>query len=209
IVAALEATGRFENALIVFTSDHGDHVGDHDRVGKGTFYEPSVHIPLVVRLPGAAGAGRRVATPVELQRVPATILAAGGADIPPWWNYPALPVPDITDSCGKTTDAERPVCGFLNTGTMIRIGPWKLSHYTAGFSELFNLDEDPTETINRINDPACDALLARLDSALRLWIQASIVTSHNDQRLPRKPALSASHAFGRRGWRQPYPAPLT
>lgn len=208
IIDALKASKRYENSLIVFTSDHGDHVGDHDRVGKGTFYEPSIHIPLVVRLPGGACSGDRIANPVELQSVPATLLAAGGVPIPSWWHYPTLPLGDVTTTATTSKLGILPICGYLDSGAMIRCGSWKLSHYTAGFSELFNIDEDPTEACNRIDDPTCLSIRTEMDNALREWVHSSIVCSNNDQLLPQNPPLSNSPEFSRVGWRRPWPAPL-
>lgn len=208
IIAALQASGRFENSLIVFTSDHGDHVGDHDRVGKGTFYEPSVHIPLVVRLPGAIRSGQRITTPVELQSVPATLLTAGGVSPPGWWHYRTLPLGNESTSTNASQAGANPVFGYLDTGTMVRLGPWKLSHYTAGFSELFNLEEDPREASNRINDASCASIRMELDAALREWIHASIIVANKAQLLPDNPPLITSREFSRVGWRRRWPAPF-
>ena len=58
ILAALEETGTLDDTLIVFTSDHGDALGDHGLIYKSFFYEPIAHIPLLARGPGVAAGAR-------------------------------------------------------------------------------------------------------------------------------------------------------
>ena len=55
LVAALKARGRYENALIIVTADHGELLGEHDIVGHmgRMLYEPLLHVPMVVKFPGA------------------------------------------------------------------------------------------------------------------------------------------------------------
>src|SRR5690606_21651462 len=80
IMATLAEEGLLENTIVIFTSDHGDYLGDHDFIGKGTYYESSIHIPLIVRLPeGKAGLYDGL---VELTDVTATMLAFAGAKVP-------------------------------------------------------------------------------------------------------------------------------
>jgi arylsulfatase A-like enzyme len=58
LFGALKARGDWDNTLVVFTSDHGEMLGDHGLLGKGGFFAEGQHIPLMIRLPG--GAARRV-----------------------------------------------------------------------------------------------------------------------------------------------------
>lgn len=51
LLAALAETGQADNTLVVFTSDHGEMMGSHGRLGKGVVYEESFRIPLILRLP--------------------------------------------------------------------------------------------------------------------------------------------------------------
>ena len=77
ILQALEETGRLENTVIIFCSDHGDYLGDHGLIGKGTFLEASTHVPLIVRTPQQSG--RRVHEhPASIEDITATLLALGG-----------------------------------------------------------------------------------------------------------------------------------
>ncbi|MGH7010652.1 MAG: sulfatase-like hydrolase/transferase, partial [Caulobacteraceae bacterium] len=79
IVEALEETGRLDDTWIIYTSDHGDLMGEHRMIAKMVFYEPSVRVPLVVRPPGGI-APLRVATPVQLMDLAATFREIAGAE---------------------------------------------------------------------------------------------------------------------------------
>jgi len=79
ILKALDDTGQMDNTLIIFTSDHGELLGDFFSFGKRSYHDPVVKVPLLCRLPGVFPAGRRCATPVSLVDVTATMLGAAGA----------------------------------------------------------------------------------------------------------------------------------
>src|SRR5690606_20712658 len=75
----LEKQNLMENTLIVFTSDHGEMLGDHARFQKDIWYKESATVPLVIRNPRDLQP-RRNASPVELTDVTATMLDAAGLD---------------------------------------------------------------------------------------------------------------------------------
>jgi arylsulfatase A-like enzyme len=71
----LRAKGILDRSLLVITSDHGEELFDHGGFGhKRTLYGEQLEIPLLIREPGGVGAGRRIAEPVSLVDLPATIL---------------------------------------------------------------------------------------------------------------------------------------
>jgi arylsulfatase A-like enzyme len=80
ILQRLEELGLAEDTIVVFTSDHGDMMGEHRLVGKCVQYESSVRVPLLVRAPGVAP--RRVATPVSQVHLTPTLLDLLGRSIP-------------------------------------------------------------------------------------------------------------------------------
>ena len=65
LLQRLDELGMSDNTLVVFTSDHGEMLGDHGMNSKFVFYEGSAHVPLLLRMPGAIAAGKRVATPIS------------------------------------------------------------------------------------------------------------------------------------------------
>jgi arylsulfatase A-like enzyme len=74
LLADLEARGLLENTLVVITSDHGEEFGEHGRSWHGrTLYMPSIHVPLVVRLPDGSRAGERIREPVSLTDLAVTV----------------------------------------------------------------------------------------------------------------------------------------
>lgn len=82
ILDALEATGQLANTMIVFTSDHGEMLGDLGLIGKEDMYSPSVRVPMLMRRPDRAGAGTRVTVPTSLVDIGRTMLTAAGVEAP-------------------------------------------------------------------------------------------------------------------------------
>jgi len=82
-LARLRQAGRFEEALIVFLSDHGEEFGEHGRLGHQLgLYEESLAIPLLIKLPGGEGAGTVDGRPASLVDLMPTILAHRGIPVP-------------------------------------------------------------------------------------------------------------------------------
>ena len=175
VLAALEEIGALDNTLVVYASDHGDHLGERGLWWKHTFFEESVKVPLIMRLPDVLPAGETRDHVVNLIDLSQTMIEAMSAPIlphadgrsfwavakdgtAPWRNetfceYCTDPVPEWT---GGRAVQQR----------MIRSGNWKLSLYDSDPPLLFNLGSDPDEKRNRANDPDCagvlQTLLARL-----------------------------------------------
>lgn len=161
LLAKLDELGLSGNTIVVFTSDNGGlHVpeGGHQtathntpfRAGKGFLHEGGTRIPLILRWPGRAAAGRLVDAPVVNTDWLPTLLQIAG-----------LPVPDGLDGAGMAplidggkTPARSLFWHFphyANQGSRpsgsVRDGDWKLiENYEDGSAALFNLREDPCET---------------------------------------------------------------
>lgn len=75
---ALEETGRLEDTLILYTSDHGEFLGDYDCFGKRSMLDAAARIPMVVRYPERFSPGETCDTPTNLVDVMPTLLAVGG-----------------------------------------------------------------------------------------------------------------------------------
>ncbi len=80
ILAALDRNGLRENTLIVYASDHGDHVGDRGLFWKHTFYDESWKVPMILSWPGRLPTGERRDAIVSLVDLTATLIEALGAD---------------------------------------------------------------------------------------------------------------------------------
>ena len=155
IVAALEERGIRQNTLIIFTSDHGEMLFDFGRGGKGNFYEPVIRMPLIVAPPRPSLDGLEIEGLVETFDIAATALDYAGAEIPPRMSASSLrPLLD-GDGSGK----EAALCEYVVNdrsfrGICIRTERHKYVHWDRERPEqFFDLQEDPLERRNLIDDP--------------------------------------------------------
>lgn len=81
IVTALEQSGKINETLIIFTSDHGEFLGDYNCFGKRSFLDSAARVPLICSLPNHFEAGLTCDTPVSLVDVMPTVLAAANAQV--------------------------------------------------------------------------------------------------------------------------------
>ena len=161
ILGALEETGALERTLIVFTSDHGDALGDHGLAYKSAFYESIAHVPLLVRGPGVTPGGRCPALISTLDLVPLFYRTCGLE--PPPVVQGIDPTPLLRD---PSAPGRSHVYSELQGRAMVRDERFKYVHYRDGECELYDLPADPTEERNLAPDPAYTGELARLRGLL-------------------------------------------
>ena len=160
ILEVLRRKGLLENTILIFSSDHGDYLGDHNLIGKGTFYESSIHVPLIVHVPRTEEAAV-CQDLVSLSDVTATMLCLAGCDVPGYMD--SIPLPGL----GLPRPAPREcIIGMIQGGWMIDDGEWRLSKYDTGENLLFNVCRDPEEQQNLFVDPAYIDVCIRLDARL-------------------------------------------
>ena len=201
ILKTLEEQGLTENTVVIFASDHGDHLGDHNLIGKGDFYEGSVHVPLLAQGPGI-DAGETYAGLVELGDVTATLVKLSGCEVPDYMD--SIPLPAL----GLGDRRERPFSiGVTSSGWMIFDGRWKLSKYSTGDVTFFDLENDPTEQVNLMRDPAYEEKFRQMDMLLTQAIMRSVTDGNYDQRVYQSD-LATDPTFGHRGWQRAYPQSL-
>ena len=83
LLAGLRERRLYDGALVVVASDHGESLGEHGETTHGVFlYEATIHVPLLLRLPGTREGGRRVSARVSLVDVAPTVLAAAAVAVP-------------------------------------------------------------------------------------------------------------------------------
>ncbi len=201
ILSALEESGRLDNTMVIFASDHGDMVGDHGINAKGNYYEGSCHVPMLVR-PAGGGLGTSNTDLVTLTDVTGTLLAASGHGVPTVMD--ARPLPGL----GLDGDTPREViAGGLQSCWMAFDGSYKLVKYGNGAAGLFDLAQDPQEADNLADSPQHAGEFRRLDAILWCEVMQSVQRSHGDNLvyLPEDDALWADEAFGRPGWQRTYP----
>jgi arylsulfatase A-like enzyme len=173
LLDALRARGRYENALVIVTADHGEFLGEHGQVGHigRMLYEPVLHVPLVVKLPGADHRRGVVETPVQLVDVLPTVVEATGATLPA--GVQGEPLLAVTHA----SLAEEEINPFLvshygetyNRGVRVLYdGDYKLISTTRGERMLFDLAHDPEEVhdLAEREPERTTSLLRRLHEAL-------------------------------------------
>ena len=167
ILRALEENGLAGDTLIVYSSDHGEHAGDHDLWMKRTFYEESARVPTIVSWPGVLREGTvcdRVMSALDLG---ATMLDAIDAPaIPGSPGRSALPL--LKGDCQDWEDVAFSEYSLYEGAVqrMIRQDEWKLIYYHEQPPQLYNLNEDPLEETDRASDPACRQVVSDLTARL-------------------------------------------
>ena len=174
IVAALRENDLEENTLVLYTSDHGEQVGEHGLWWKQTFYEDSVKVPAILAWPGHLPAGTRCDRVISSLDLNATMLDALGCPALPHSRgrsvLPLLADPQnaawddvaFSEFCQDAAGAGGPFPAEGIFQRMIRRGPWKLNYYHGQPCQLFDLQADPRERCDLADDPAHQETLAAL-----------------------------------------------
>ncbi|MEZ5888236.1 MAG: choline-sulfatase [Paracoccaceae bacterium] len=160
ILAVLEATRQ--EAVILFTSDHGDMLGERGLWFKMNFFEGAARVPLMIAAPSVASG--RIDTPVSTLDVTPTLAALAGIsldEVAPWTAGESL-LPVAAGGARAPVPMEYAAEGSITPLVALRDGPWKYVRCSADPEMLFNLDEDPGERTNRAGDPAAAPALERL-----------------------------------------------
>jgi len=160
LLAALQERGYLDDAVVIFTSDHGDCMGDHGQIEKWTMYDQITRVPCIVWSPGRFGGGRAVDGLVQLFDLGPTILELAGVEVPESFEARSL-VPALAGDEWQPRDwvFTEQQGDFNLTGTQFETGmrsrDWKLVHFLGEEAgQLFDLVDDPGETRNLWHDPA-------------------------------------------------------
>ena len=143
-VDLLQDRGQLENTLIVFSSDHGEMLGDHNRWGKSLPYQTSIGVPLVVAGPEVE-AGLVTDTLVSLIDLTATFLDIADLQVPSGMAGQSLK-PVLS---GQTKIHRQRVRSGLGDWRLVYDGRYKLIQNFEDKSWLFDLEDDPAESQNQ------------------------------------------------------------
>jgi N-acetylglucosamine-6-sulfatase len=164
-LARLRALGQLKHTVVVFTSDNGYYLGEHrKRYGKVTLHEPSLRVPLLVAGPGVPH-GKRYDPVTTIDLAPTfaayagtTMSGADGTSLLPILHGPdrGWTRPVVTEAMmGFGRYAEKYQLGRTPLDTRgLRLGRWKLTRYSTGETELYDLLNDPLELHNLNRVPA-------------------------------------------------------
>jgi len=179
LAALLKKRGLYDNTLIVYTSDHGDYMGFHHMLLKGNHpYDPLAKVPLIVKWPGSADAGKATDRLVNNIDLAPTLCRAAGCTPAPGMHGQDLRV----DGPGHDTI-------FAESGRhmmMARTRTHKLIVTRPKLADLFfDLQKDPLELANLIDSPAHQTEIRRLRAALATWRPEGTPTEpHVDENAP-------------------------
>jgi choline-sulfatase len=160
VLRALQATGLSDSTRVIYTSDHGDNNGARGLWGKSTLYEESAGVPLIVAGPEIPRGAICDAPASHVDCYP-FIFDCVGASRPA---DPALPGVSLYELArggrpDRAVVSEYHAIGSVAGAYMLRHGRWKYVHYCAYEPQLFDLEEDPEELVDRASDPAYRAVL--------------------------------------------------
>ena len=166
IVAEIEARGELDNTIFVFTSDHGDCLGDHHQVYKfSSHYDSVARVPLVFAGPGVERLGVRDPM-VELIDLGPTFLQMAGLGPLAAANGQSLE-PLLR---GGAEVLHEMVFSEYGPRVMARTEAWKLVFYPGeAYGELYDLERDPDELYNLYDDSGCGRVRGEMVERMMHW----------------------------------------
>ncbi len=156
LLDSLRQKGLLDNTLVVVTADHGELLGERGLEGHAnSLYFPTLHVPLVLSMPGTVPANQRIEAPATLRDLAATILDLAGVPSAPavpgvtlaryWRAMPgATPTPMLSEITGLPNVGKKMPVGRGDMVSLVRDS----LHYIRngdGVEELYNIRRDPTE----------------------------------------------------------------
>ena len=196
ITSALERAGVDDQTVVVFTSEHGDMMGDHGMLEKRSFYEEASRVPLMMKVPWLAKEQNMIEGSVgQIDLVP-TLLDLVGEDIPNTLQGKSLkPVllgqSDLNDNDvfvqwnGTSKEVPDRFLGSTKINRMLALpwrsvitpDRWKLNLCAGDQCELYDLNADPNEMNNLYNDPAQIDRIRDMAARIRIWQHETVDTA--------------------------------
>ena len=172
VLDALKASGEEENTIVVYVSDHGDYMAEHGLWCKGLpCFSGAYHVPAIVRWPaGVCNPGRQVDEFVSLADFAPTLSELCNVDCGCEFDGESL-APLLRDEASEDwrdaifTQTNGNELYGIQRSVMTR--EWKYVYNGFDYDELYNLQDDPDETKNMIDDPECSEIVRELSR--RLW----------------------------------------
>ena len=172
ILAELSASGLDKNTIVVFTSDHGYHMGEHGHWQKTTLFENAARVPLIISVPGMKNAGKSSGAVAEMTDFYPTLAELNGLKAPGYLPGVSL-VPALED---PSAAPRKSALTQYKTGYSIRTERYRYSEWgVAGKdgAELYDHESDPSELKNLAKSPAHAAVAARLSTLIRSRIKVA------------------------------------
>lgn len=185
VIAALDRLGLAENTIIVFTSDHGYHMGEHGLWQKMSLFEESARVPLLVVAPGVAKPGTVAKTPVGLIDLYPTLAELCGVKAPANLQGQSL-VPMLKDANAEgrgwtlsQVTRGRDASRQRYFGYTLRTARWRYTEWNEGEQgrELYDHNADPKELTNLAEKSEHTATVAELSKQLRAAVKTTFPAS--------------------------------
>jgi iduronate 2-sulfatase len=195
VMSALDRLGLTDNTIIVFTSDHGYHTGEHGLWQKMSLFEESARVPLLIVAPGVAAKGGVAKSPVSLVDVFPTL--AQLCDVKAPENVqgqslaPMLRDPSVAGRGWALTQVTRGGQNRRFFGYSLRTPRWRYTEWDGGTQgrELYDHQSDPRELKNLASDSTHSQTLSELSRQLAEAVKATYPASGETPQL--RPALWA------------------
>jgi choline-sulfatase len=192
LLGCLEANGLADETLVVYTTDHGDQLGERGLFWKHTLYEDSIRVPLVMRWPGGLPQGERRAHVVNLTDVAATMIdALGGPALPHGRGRSLLPVARDAAAQWRSetfiehcTDVVPPWTGGRAVQQRAIVNDrWKLIVHGDHSAQLFDLAQDPMERHDLAAEPRQASVRhALMSRVMNDWDPAAVAARIRERR---------------------------
>ncbi|UCG50224.1 MAG: sulfatase-like hydrolase/transferase [Phycisphaerales bacterium] len=178
----LDDAGLLENTIVVYTSDHGEMDGDHGLYQKFCLFEPSVKVPLIVSFPGVIGRNKVAGALTEYFGLYPTLAHLAGLPMPESTTLQEVPGAAARMDASSFADILRrpdidgPEAVFSEFNLrgrpaqyMVRSRRYKYVFNHGSTHELYDLQADPGESVNRVNEPGLKKECSRLQDRLFAW----------------------------------------
>ncbi|MDX9957195.1 MAG: sulfatase [Clostridia bacterium] len=185
ILKTLDEKGYLENSIVIFTSDHGDCMGDHGHIEKWVMYDEITRTPMIVWGPAYFQGGRKVDDLIQQFDLVPALFELAGVQQPAGWEAKSL-LPFLKEdpkAKGReyvfAEQSKDPTLQGTEFMTMVRNREWKLVHYLGENQggELYDLAKDPKERNNLWNDLSyADKKRELLDVLLSWRIRSDVAT---------------------------------
>ena len=166
ILDGLQQLGLRDSTAIIFTSDHGYHLGEHGFWQKSNLHEDVTRVPLIISVPGLKPGRSRSLT--ELVDIYPTLSELAGLEIPGEVQGRSL-VPILKDHSATVRKAAL----SLHKGYALRSSDWAFLSYNDGTTELYDMQADPRQFTNLAGDPGHAASGKRMRAALRTRLKSA------------------------------------
>lgn len=197
----LKATDALDNTLVVYTSDHGCSLGHHGFWGKGNstrplnMYDVSLRIPLIMRWPDKLATNHRELRCVDHYDTFQSLLDWAGIDAPQGRNYPGRSFRTLAEG-GVIADWDDTRYGEYGDLRMLRTPEVKwVKRYPDGPHELYDLSNDPGETLNRAGWDAWWPQQQEIDGKLEQWYCSHEVAEKSGLRVKSLPVHNPNEAW--------------